>query len=548
MAKRILIVGGVAGGASCAARLRRLDENADIIMFEKGEYISFANCGLPYFAGNIIPDRDSLLVQTPKAFKNRFNVDVRTRAEVTGVDMPNKSVSVRQLKGETMEKYDVLVLSPGASPLRPPIPGIDSPLVFTLRSIPDIDRIKARIDSRKVRHAVVIGGGFIGLEMAENIRNLGIEVIIVELLDQVFAPFDKEMANILHQHLVVNGVRLVLGDGLKEIVSRDEGKAEVLLKSGQRLAAEMFVLAVGVRPDTEFLKNSGIRLNARGAIIVDEHMRTNAPDIYAVGDAIETVDFVSGRKVNVPLAGPASRQGRIVADNICGIPSTYKHTLGTAVCKVFDLTAAVTGISEKTARQIGLSYQKSYTHSQSHAGYYPGASLLSIKLLFDPDSGKLLGAQIAGGDGVDKRIDVLATAMKSGLTVGDLCDLELAYAPPYGSAKDPVNMAGFVAQNIIEGRMPVFFAEDVKAIDPVKQTLLDVRTAGEHQRGAIEGSKNIPIDELRTRLGELDKNKEILAYCQVGMRGYIATRILMQNGFRVKNLSGGYRTYLLVTA
>ena len=545
MSKRVLIVGGVAGGASCAARLRRLDETAEIVMFEKGEYISFANCGLPYHIGGVIQNRDSLLIQTPQSFKARFDVDVRILSEVIGIDASAKTISVRQGKSETTEPYDVLVLSPGASPIRPPMSGIDSPIVFTLRSIPDTDRIKTWISSKKVRNAVIIGGGFIGLEMAENLKGLGIEVTIVEMLDQVFAPFDKEMATILHQHIVSKGVRLVLGDGLKEIVPQGAQNAEVLLMSGERLLTDMIALAIGVRPDTEFAKRSGIAVNSRGAIIVDEHMRTNIPDIYAVGDAIETTDFVSNRKVNVPLAGPANRQGRIVADNICGIQSTYKGTLGTSVCKIFDQTAAATGMNEKIARQLGVPYQKSYTHSQNHAGYYPGASMMSIKLLFDPHSGKVLGGQIVGEDGVDKRIDVLATAIKAGMTVSDLCELELAYAPPYGSAKDPINMAGYVAQNILEDRMSAFFAEDVQKIDPQKQLLLDVRTEGEYQRGTIEGSKNIPVDNLRSRLHELDKGKELLVYCQIGLRGNIATSILKQNGFRVKNLSGGYRSYLL---
>jgi NADPH-dependent 2,4-dienoyl-CoA reductase/sulfur reductase-like enzyme/rhodanese-related sulfurtransferase len=545
MRKRICIVGGVAGGASCAARLRRLDDMAEIVMFEKGEYISFANCGLPYYIGNVIQNRDSLFIQTPQAFSTRFNVDVRVRSEVIGIDASKKSILVRSENKESEEKYDALVLSPGASPIRPQVSGIDSSCVFTLRSIPDTDRIKSFISSKKVGRAVIIGGGFIGLEMAENLRGLGIEVSIVELLDQVFAPLDREMANLVHQRLGANGVKLVLGDGLKEIIPHGDDGADVILNSGSRLSAEMVVLAIGVKPDTGFVRKSGIAVNNRGAIAVDSRMRTNLPDIYAVGDAVETFDFVSSRQATVPLAGPANRQGRIAADNICGILSTYKGTLGTAVCKIFDCVAGVAGMSEKTARQLGIPYQKSYTHSQSHAGYYPGASMLSIKLIFDPSGGKLLGAQIVGASGVDKRIDVLATAIKSGLTVSDLTELELAYAPPYGSAKDPVNMAGFVAQNILERRMPVFFAEDVAAASPATHQLLDVRTEGEHRRGAIEGSINIPIDELRGRLDELDKTKEMMVYCQVGMRGYIASRMLMNSGFKVKNLSGGYRTYSL---
>ncbi|MDD5675807.1 MAG: FAD-dependent oxidoreductase [Chitinivibrionales bacterium] len=548
MGKRVLIVGGVAGGASCAARLRRLDETAEIIMFEKGEYISFANCGLPYYIGDTIKDRDDLIIQTPDKFQKRFNVDVRTNAEVTAIDPQNKTISVRQGNVVSTEKYDALVLSPGAAPIRPPLPGIDSPVVFSLRTIPDTDRIRAYVDQKKARRAVVIGGGFIGLEMAENLRHRGLEITLVEMLDQVFMPADKEMAAILHQHLTMNGVRLILGNGLKEIIPTGEESAEVVLNSGEHVPTELIVLAIGVKPDTDFVKKAGIAVSERGAIIVDDHMRTDKPDIYAVGDAIEVVDFISGKKVMVPLAGPANRQGRIAADNIAGIESVYKNTQGTAICKIFDLTAAVTGINEKNAKRLGISFQKSYTHATNHAGYYPGAFPLSIKILFEPGNGKLLGAQVIGKDGVDKRIDVFATALRHGLTVADLSELELAYAPPYGSAKDPVNIAGFVACNIIENRMPVFFAEDVPSIDNSKQLLLDVRTTREHEQGAIAGSLCIPVDELRGRLNELDKSKEIMIYCQVGLRAYLATRMLMQNGFRVKNLSGGYKTYLTNTS
>jgi NADPH-dependent 2,4-dienoyl-CoA reductase/sulfur reductase-like enzyme/rhodanese-related sulfurtransferase len=397
---------------------------------------------------------------------------------------------------------------------------------------------------KQARRAVIIGGGFIGLEMAENLRHRGLEITLIEMLDQVFTPADKEMASILHQHLTMNGVRLILGDGVKEIVPTGDTSAEVLLNSGERIPTELIILSIGVKPDTEFVKKSGIAVSDRGAIIVDEHMRTNKPGVYAVGDAVEVVDFVSGKKVHVPLAGPANRQGRIAADNIAGINTVYKNTQGTAICKIFDLTIAITGLNEKNAIKWGIPYIKSYTHGSSHASYYPGSFPLSIKILFDPKSGKLLGAQIIGKEGVDKRIDVLATALRHGLTVYDLAELELAYAPPYGSAKDPVNMAGFVAQNILESRMPVFYAEDVASIDHATQQLLDVRSNVEHKQGAIDNSLCIPIDELRARLNELTIEKEILVYCQVGLRGYLATRILAQYGFHAKNLSGGYKTFI----
>jgi pyruvate/2-oxoglutarate dehydrogenase complex dihydrolipoamide dehydrogenase (E3) component/rhodanese-related sulfurtransferase len=390
---------------------------------------------------------------------------------------------------------------------------------------------------------VIIGGGFIGLEMAENLRHRGLEVSLVDMLDQVFTPVDKEMASTLHQHLTMNGVRLVLGDGIKEIESTGDTSAEVLLNSGKRIPGELIILSVGVKPDTDFVKKSGIAMGDRGTIIVDDHMRTDKPDVYAVGDAVEVVDFISGKKIHAPLAGPANRQGRIAADNIAGIDSVYKNTQGTAICKLFDLTAAVTGLNEKNARRWEIPFRKSYTHGSSHASYYPGACPLSIKILFDPKSGKLLGAQVIGKEGADKRIDVFATAIRHGLTVYDLAELELAYAPPYGSAKDPVNIAGFVAQNILDGRMPVFYAEDVASIDHASQLVLDVRSLAEHKEGAIDDSLCIPLDELRTRLHELKTGKEILVYCQVGQRGYLATRILAQHGFRVKNLSGGYKTF-----
>lgn len=540
---KALVVGGVAGGASFAARLRRLDEAARIIMFERGEYVSFANCGLPYHIGDTIKERDRLIIQTPESFKRRYNVEVRNNSEVTSIDTEKKKVTVRH-KGELYEEeYDVLLLSPGSAPIRPPLDGADDERVLTLRNLPDMDRIRDRVGKKNASRVVVVGGGFIGLEMAENLRHRGLEVSIVELLDQVFPPIDSELASVVHQHLTMNGIGLHLQDPVGRFEDLGESGIRVVLKSGATIESDMVVLAIGVRPDTGFLKESGVELTPRGAIVTDKHMKTGVEDVYAVGDAVEVVDFISGTKVHVPLAGPANRQGRIAADNVVGIESSYKNTQGTAVCKIFDLTAAVTGINEKNAKKHGIEFVKSYTHSASHATYYPGAYPMSIKILLEPKTGKLLGAQIVGKVGVDKRIDVFATAVRHSLNVYDLAELELAYAPPFGSAKDPVNMAGFVAQNILEGRMSVFYAEDVENLNKDETVLLDVRTREENEMGAIEGSINIPVDELRERIGELDKSKRQMVYCQVGLRGYLATRILEQSGFKAENLSGGYKTY-----
>lgn len=541
--KKILVVGGVAGGASFAARMRRLDEAAHVVVIDKGDYISFANCGLPYFIGDTIDNRDNLIIQTPEKFKARFNIDVRIRSEALSVDTARKKVAIRAHGTTYDEPYDYLVLAPGNTPIRPQLPGMDSPLVHTLRTIGDTDRIKAMVDKGDARRAVVIGGGFIGLEMAENLRLRGLEVTMVELLNQVFVPADPEMAASLQQHLTINGVRLILGHGVSKILDDGTKSASIVLDNGTQVAADLIILAIGVKPDTKFLEGSAVEVSDRGAIIVNDHMQTNVQDVYAVGDAVEVIDFVSGKKVLIPLAGPANRQGRIAADNIAGITSTYKRTLGTAICKVFDLTVAVTGLNEKSAMRLGIPYVKSYTHSTSHASYYPGAFPLSIKLLFSPDSGTILGGQVFGKDGVDKRIDVLATAIRHGLTVYDLGDLELAYAPPYGSAKDAVNIAGFVGQNILDKRMPVFYADDVAGHDPARQMLLDVRTKDEHEQGAIPGSMLIPLDSIRDRLNDLDKSREILVYCQIGLRGYLATRILLENGYTARNLSGGYKTW-----
>ncbi len=541
--KKILVVGGVAGGASFSARMRRLDESAKIIMFEKGEHISFANCGLPYHIGSVIKERDNLIIQTPRSFSERFNIDIRNFSEVIAVDSTNKVVKVKHDNAIYEESFDYLVLSPGAEPVRPPIQGIEISKIFTLRNIPDMDKIKSFVDSQKIRRAAVVGGGFIGLEMAENLHARGIEVTQIELMDQVFTPADPEMAQIVHQHLQMNGIRLLLNDGASSFEENSSGGIDIELKSGKSISVDLVILAIGVKPDTQFLDKSGVVLNERGAIIVDNHLATNVPNIYAVGDAIEVTDFVSGKKLMVPLAGPANRQARIVADNIAGFNSEYKNTQGTAICKIFDLTAAVTGLNEKNAKKFGIDYVKSYTHSGNHASYYPGAFPLSIKILFAPGSGKLLGAQIIGKDGVDKRIDVFATALRHGLTVTDLSELELSYAPPYGSAKDPVNIVGFTADNIYKGLMPVWYSEN---FENKKETctVLDIRTAAEFEQGHLENALLIPLDQLRARLDEIDKKRPVLVYCQVGLRGHVATRILLQNNFNAMNLSGGYKTYL----
>lgn len=542
--KKILIVGGVAGGASAAARLRRLDENAEIIMFEKGEYISFANCGLPYYIGETIKEREKLLVQTPEAMNSRFNIDVRVNSEVISVDAKNKKVKVNSKdKGEYEENYDYLILSPGATPIKPPIEGIESDKIFTLRNVPDTDKVKAYVDNRNIKNAVVIGGGFIGVEMAENLKERGLNVALVEAAPHILAPFDSDMVTFAEKELEDNGVGVILNDGVKAFIEDGEG-LKVELNSGKSLYADIVILAIGVKPDTAFLKASGIEFGAKGHIIVNDKMETNIEGVYAVGDAIEVVDFVNGSKTAIPLAGPANKQGRIAADNVCGLNSTYKGTMGTSIIKVFGLTGASTGNNERTLKAKNIPYKVIYVHPNSSAGYYPGGAPMSIKLIFNQE-GKILGAQAFGYVGVDKRMDDIAITMRLGGTVYDLAELELAYAPPYSSAKDPVNMAGFVAENILAGRHEVILPEDIDNRDKEKTQLVDVRTELEYSNGRIEGSINIPVDDLRDRMNELDKNKEILVHCQVGLRGYIAARILMANGFKVKNLTGGYKTYTM---
>ncbi|MFO7956850.1 MAG: FAD-dependent oxidoreductase [Candidatus Brocadiia bacterium] len=545
--KRILIVGGVAGGASAAARARRLSEDAEIIVFERGSEVSFANCGMPYHIGEVIPDRDRLLVQTPEGLWKRYRIEVRLRTEVTDIDPEVRAVTVRELETgeESTERYDELILSPGAEPIRPGIPGADAEGVHTLRSLSDMDRIKGALDESDPARAVVVGGGYIGLEMTEALRERDVEVTLVELADQVFRQADPEMVAPVHQQLELHEVDLRLGTSVTAI--RDDGDGlEVVLSTGETVECGIVVMAVGVRPEVELVRTAGLEIGETGGIAVDDHMRTSDPHIYAVGDAVEVRHIVSGEKAIVPLAGPANRQGRIAADNALGRDSTYGGSQGTAICKVFDLAIAMTGLSEKECRRAGIPFEKVYVHPASHASYYPGAGQISLKLLFDPGDGRVLGAQAVGAQGVDKRIDVLAVAIRSGLTVEDLHEQELCYAPPYGSAKDPVNYAGFVASNVLSGDMKVCHVEDV--LDPKPdQVLLDVRTPPEVEAGTIPGARNIPLDELRLRLDELPKDKELLAFCQVGLRGYVACRALEQRGFDCRNLTGGYKTYQAAT-
>ncbi len=541
---KTLIVGGVAGGATTAARLRRLDEHAEIIMFERGEYISFANCGLPYYIGGEIKEKSALTLQTPKSFFSRFHVDVRTFSEVIAINKVNKTVEVKNIKtGEIYtEHYDNLVLSPGVAPIKPKIDGVENAKVFTLRNIPDTYRIKDYIDQKGPKKAVVVGGGYIGIEMAESLSHAGLEVTVVELMDHVIATIDYDMACDVHNHLRQKGVNLILKDGVKAIEDNNTG-LKVTLGNGE-LFCDMVILSVGVRPESGLAVNAGLTVNPRGAIIVNEYMQTSDENIYAVGDAIEITDTVTGEKGFVPLAGPANKQGRIAADNICGIKSSYRGTQGTGILKCFDLTVACTGVTEAKAKQLGLNYEKSYTYSGSHASYYPGAVNMSMKIIFDKGSGKLLGAQIVGYEGSDKRIDVLATAIYAGMTIDDLTKLELAYAPPFSAAKDPVNMAGFVAENILTGKTKVFHWDEVGDLPrDGSVNLLDIRTKAEYDNGFIDGFINIPVDELRANLDKVDKTKPAYVTCQVGLRGHTACRILSENGVDCYNLSGGYRLW-----
>ena len=539
--KKILITGGVAGGATAAARIRRLDENAEIILLERGEYISFANCGLPYYIGGSIKKREDLLVTTAEDFSLRYRIDIRPFSEVVAIAPDEKTVDIKEVKTGKIyrEHYDRLILSPGAAPLKPAIEGIDDERIFTLRNIPDTDRIKHRVDNLAPRSAVVVGGGFIGLEMAENLAHRGLKVTLVEMADQVMAPLDFEMAHLVHTHLIEKGVDLVLKNGVKRFIPGKDGIG-VETSDGRIIECGMVLFAAGVSPENKLAKDAGLDMGERGGIRVNDALLTSDPFIYAVGDAIETRDYITGAPAMIPLAGPANKQGRIAADNVSGRRSTFKGALGTAVAKVFDLTVASTGKNEKSLKSLGIPYKKSYTTSGSNASYYPGAESMSIKLLFSPANGRILGAQIVGGKGVDKRIDVIATAIRGSLSVYDLEELELAYAPPYSSAKDPVNIAGFVAANILKGDMEPIYPEDIAGLDPAAHVLLDLRTPLERRlNGALQNAVNIPIDDLRTKLGDLAKDKTYILYCAVGLRGYIGYRILTQNGFRAKNLSGG---------
>ncbi len=542
--KKVLIVGGVAGGATAAARLRRLDENAEIIMFERGEYISFANCGLPYYVGGEIKDKSALTLQTPQSFNARFRVDVRVQQEVTAIDRDAKRVTVKNIATSEVytESYDKLILSPGAVPVVPQIDGADNSKIFTLRNIPDTYKIKEYMEQQNPQTAVVVGGGYIGIEVAENLKNAGLDVTIVEMADHVIAPLDFDMACDVHNYLEKKGLRLLLGNAVQRVSDNEIGLS-VKLSNGE-ISADMLIMAVGVRPESDIARVAGLNVNARGSIIVDEFMLTSDENIYAVGDAVEVTDFVTGQKSFIPLAGPANKQGRIAADNICGLNSKFEGTQGSAILKLFDMTVATTGINENTAQRLGLDYDKSFTYSASHASCYPGAVNMSIKIIFDKKTGKTLGAQIVGYDGVDKRCDVLATAIRAGMTAHDLTKLELCYAPPYSSAKDPVNMAGYVIENQLTGAMKSFHWHEVSDLPRDGAViLLDTRTPMEYQRGHMAGFINIPLDDLRERLEELDKTKKVYVTCQVGLRGYSATRILMQNGFDAYNLSGGYRLY-----
>jgi CoA-disulfide reductase len=546
MTKKVIIVGGVAGGASTAARLRRIDENARIIMIEKGEYISFANCGLPYYIGEAIDDRSKLIVETVEEMSEKFNLDIRNLNEVINIDKESKKVQIKNLKTNELyeETYDVLVLSPGAAPIKPRISGINKcDNIFTLRNIPDTDKIKTYVDDKKPKHATVIGGGFIGLEMAENLHARGIKVTLVEAGNQVMATLDIEMASIIHEHLIDKGIELILNDGVEGFENKG---SKVILKSGKQILTDMIILSIGVRPETRIAKEAGLTLNERGAIIVDKFMKTSDPNIYALGDAVEVMDFVNKKPTMIPLAWPANRQGRIVADNICGKNVEYKGTLGSSVAKVFDYTAATTGNNEKMLKKLGLEYEVVHIHPGSHAGYYPGSFPIAFKLLFDPKSGKIFGAQGVGLDGVEKRIDVLATAIKGNFTVFDLQDIEPCYAPPYNSAKDPVNMLGYYASNIVEGVIETIKWHEINELDKNTSVIIDVREDFEMVTGSLDNSIHIPLSELRNRINEIPRNKNIYATCQIGLRGYVACRILEQHGIRCKNIDGGIKTYLNV--
>ncbi|WP_158146271.1 FAD-dependent oxidoreductase [Vibrio fluvialis] len=565
---KIVIIGGVAGGASAAARARRLSEDAQIIMFERGPFVSFANCGLPYHIGGDIKERANLLLQTPESFLARFNVDVRVMNEVGRINRADKTITVRNLldQSEYEESYDFLLLSPGAGPIVPPIPGLDNPLTHSLRNIPDMDRILETIQMNQPDHATVIGGGFIGLEMMEAFHQLGIKTTLIEMADQVMTPVDREMAGFAHAEIRTKGIDLRLGVALQAVEFKPatsmpsidsgeniehqhmNGELDLTLSNGETLTTDILIMAIGVRPETKLAAEAGLQIGELGGIYTNAHMQTSDPNIYAVGDAIEEKDFVTGQSTLVPLAGPANRQGRMAADNMLGRSETYQGTQGTAICKIFDLAVASTGKNEKQLKRAGIEYEKVYVHTASHASYYPGAEIVSFKMLFDPKSGKIFGAQAVGKDGIDKRIDVMAVAQRAGMTVEQLQHLELTYAPPYGSAKDVINQAAFVATNIMKGDANAIHFDEIDSLTD-EQVLLDVRNPGELQNvGYLPGAINIPVDQLRQRMNELPKDKEIIIYCQVGLRGNVAYRQLVNNGYKARNLLGGYRTYLFAKA
>ncbi|WED24413.1 FAD-dependent oxidoreductase [Vibrio sp. JC009] len=565
---KIVIVGGVAGGASAAARARRLSEDAEIIMFERGMFVSFANCGLPYHIGGDITERADLLLQTPESFLARFNVDVRIMNEVVSVDKEAKSVTVRNVLdgSEYTESYDFLLLSPGAGPIVPPIPGIENPLTHSLRNIPDMDKILNTIRMNRPEHATVVGGGFIGLEMMEAFHQLGIKTTLVELADQVMTPVDREMAGFAHEEIKEHGVDLKLGVALEAVeyvqephvpnmetgesnkYAHIQGHLDLTLSSGEKIQTEILVMAIGVRPEIKLAQEAGLKIGDLGGIWTTPGMQTSDPSIYAVGDAVEEADFVTGNPTLVPLAGPANRQGRMAADNMLGREETYQGTQGTAICKIFDLAVASTGKNEKTLKREGIPYKKVYVHTASHASYYPGAEVVSFKMLYCPETKKILGAQAAGKDGVDKRIDIMAVAQRAGMTIEQLQHLELTYAPPFGSAKDVINQAAFVANNIEKGDSKAIHFDELDSLTD-NQIVLDVRTPEEIEEfGTLEGAINIPVDVLRHRMNELPKDKEIIILCAVGLRGNVAYRQLANNGYQARNVIGGYRTYRFAKA
>ena len=546
---KVVIIGGVAGGATAAARIRRLDEQAEIVVFERSGFVSYANCGLPYYIGGVIEDPDALTLQTPESFFSRFRVTMKVRHEVTAIHPERKTVSVKNLEtGELFEEsYEKLLLSPGAKPTQPRLPGLGSEKIFTLRTVEDTFRIKEYIRAKQPKSAVLAGGGFISLELAENLRELGMDVTIVQRPKQLMNPFDADMAAFIHGEMRKHGVRLALGHTVEGFEEKDSG-VDVLLKDEAPLHADMVVLAIGVSPDTGLAKDAGLELGIKGSILVNDRMETSVPDIYAVGDAVQVKHFVTGQDALIALAGPANKQGRIAADNICGGDSRYTGSQGSSVVKVFDLTAAATGVNETNAGKAGLSVDSVVLSPMSHAGYYPGGKVMTMKVVFEKETYRLLGAQIVGYEGVDKRIDVLATAIRAGLKATQLKELELAYAPPYSSAKDPVNMAGFMIENIANGVLKQWHLEDVDKLPrDGSVTLLDTRTVGEYAGGHIDGFTNIPVDQLRERLGELDKSKPVYVICQSGLRSYIACRILSGYGFTCYNFSGGFRFYDAVT-